>query len=260
MALESLTGGSVFIDDLVNTNPVNATDDVAEGDDHIRGIKNVLLNSFPAVTGAVTSTHTELNILDGVTASAGDINAITNFEETVSATTSEVTIATSKTLNVTDNSGFKLAGTAVSSTAAELNYLDLATLGTGAASKAVVLDSGDDYTWPATGILTYGVLNDGTTALTATALEINTVCDGVLTGSTTWNPGSITDQTELGINITVNGAAVGDFVIVAPGVSTQDMTFSGCVSAPNTVRVTLSNQTGGPIDLASSTWKVKVLK
>lgn len=68
-------------------------------------------------------------------------------------------------------------GTAVTSTAAELNYLDLTTLGTGAASKAVVLDAGDDYTWPATGILTYGVLNDGTTQLNATAAELNQIAD-----------------------------------------------------------------------------------
>lgn len=66
----------------------------------------------------------------------------------------------------------------VTASAAELNYLDIATLGTGAASKAVVLDAGDDYTWPATGILTYGVLKDpaGTT-LAATAAEINQACD-----------------------------------------------------------------------------------
>jgi len=46
---------------------------------------------------------------------------------------------------------------ACTATTTELNYLDIATLGTGAASKALVLDAGDDYTWPATGILTYGV-------------------------------------------------------------------------------------------------------
>lgn len=56
----------------------------------------------------------------------------------------------------------------VTATPAELNYLDITTLGTGAASKAVVLDSGDDYTWPATGILTYGG-----TGITATGAEIN---------------------------------------------------------------------------------------
>jgi hypothetical protein len=35
-------------------------------------------------------------------------------------------------------------------TTAELNYVDLTTLGTGAASKAVVLDASGDYTFPAT--------------------------------------------------------------------------------------------------------------
>lgn len=46
----------------------------------------------------------------------------------------------------------------VTATAAEINYLDITTLGTGAASKAVVLDAGDDYTWPATGVLAAGVV------------------------------------------------------------------------------------------------------
>lgn len=41
-----------------------------------------------------------------------------------------------------------LAG--VTASAAELNYNDITTLGTGAASKAVVLDASGDYTFPAT--------------------------------------------------------------------------------------------------------------
>lgn len=62
----------------------------------------------------------------------------------------------------------------ITSSAAELNYNDITSLGTGAASKAVILDAGEDYVWPATGILTYGVLKDpaGTT-LGATAAELN---------------------------------------------------------------------------------------
>lgn len=63
MALESPV---TYIDDLVATNPTG-TDDVSDGDNHIRNIKTALLNSFPGVTGAVTATHTELNQLDGVT-------------------------------------------------------------------------------------------------------------------------------------------------------------------------------------------------
>jgi hypothetical protein len=65
MALEDLTG-TKYIDDLNSSNPA-AGDNVSEGDDHIRGIKNVLKVTLPNVTGAVTPTHTELNYVDGVT-------------------------------------------------------------------------------------------------------------------------------------------------------------------------------------------------
>lgn len=45
--------------------------------------------------------------------------------------------------------------TGVTATATELNYLDLTTLGTGAASKAVVLDASADYTYPAAATIVY---------------------------------------------------------------------------------------------------------
>ena len=62
MPLENLTGPNVFISNLVQTNPA-ATDPESEGDDHLRGIKNVLLNSFPNITGAMTLTQGQLNAL-----------------------------------------------------------------------------------------------------------------------------------------------------------------------------------------------------
>ena len=65
MALEDLTG-TKYIDDLVATNPA-AGDNVSEGDDHIRGIKNVLKTTFPNIDGAVTPTDTEINYVGGVT-------------------------------------------------------------------------------------------------------------------------------------------------------------------------------------------------
>ncbi len=46
MALETGT----YLDDLVNTNPVGASDKKKFGDDHIRLIKEVLQNSFPSQT------------------------------------------------------------------------------------------------------------------------------------------------------------------------------------------------------------------
>ena len=102
----------------------------------VTGLANLTAAEVAILDGA-TVTTAELNILDGVTASAGDLSATTNFEETISATTSEVTIATAKTLNVTDNSGFKINGTAITSTAAELNILDGVT---STASELNILD------------------------------------------------------------------------------------------------------------------------
>lgn len=65
------------------------------------------------------------------------------------------------------------SGQDVTATGVELNYLDITALGTGVNTKAVVLDASGDYTWEAGGIFKYAVLNDGTTALTTSALKLN---------------------------------------------------------------------------------------
>lgn len=73
MALETAT----YISGLVAVNPLS-TDPKSQGDDHLRLIKSVLLNSFPGVSGAVTATHTELNYVAGVTSGIqSQLNAIT---------------------------------------------------------------------------------------------------------------------------------------------------------------------------------------
>ncbi len=72
------------------------------------------------------------------------------------------------TSNTVKMTVLNLGGTDVTATAAELNYLDLTGLGTGVASEAVVLDSGEDYVWPSGGKLTYGG-----TQITATGAELN---------------------------------------------------------------------------------------
>jgi hypothetical protein len=53
MALESAN----YISGLVDTNP-GATDNVSQGDDHLRLIKKVLKDSFPSVDIAVNAIHT----------------------------------------------------------------------------------------------------------------------------------------------------------------------------------------------------------
>ncbi len=111
------------------TGTAGSIDDAAVDGDFIYGMKG------GSATGTPSSGLAELEIDNprvrnaadvslgnlGVTASAGDLNATTNFEETISATTSEVTIATGKTLDITDNSGLQIANTAIDATALEIN-------------------------------------------------------------------------------------------------------------------------------------------
>jgi microcystin-dependent protein len=56
MALENAT----YLNGLVATNPLS-TDVVSQADDHLRLIKQVLLNTFPNLTGPVTQTQDQLN-------------------------------------------------------------------------------------------------------------------------------------------------------------------------------------------------------
>jgi len=71
MALETGT----YISDLNSSNPV-ATDGLAQADDHIRLVKSTIKATLPGLTGAVTSTHTELNTLDGYSGTTADLNIL----------------------------------------------------------------------------------------------------------------------------------------------------------------------------------------
>jgi hypothetical protein len=61
-------------------------------------------------------------------------------------------------------------------------------------------------------------------------------------------------------DVTVNGAALGDVVLVSLGVDTVDAVVAGAVTAANTVTVTLLNNTAGAVNLASTTARIVVLK
>lgn len=82
-----------------------------------------------------------------------------------------------------------------------------------------------------------------------------------LYGFLVWNPGNLVDGAgETSGAITVTGAAVGDAVMVFPPYDMQDFTYSGYVQAANTVEIRIQNEGGSAVDLASGTWKVKVMK
>jgi hypothetical protein len=78
--------------------------------------------------------------------------------------------------------------------------------------------------------------------------------------STTFNPGSLADGAgETSSGITVTGAALGDFVLVSAPYDLQDITVTGYVQAADTVEIRVQNESTGTVDLASGTWKIKVI-
>lgn len=77
MGLEAAT----LIHELVASNPIGGVDVKGQGDDHIRLIKNVLLNTLPNVEGVVNATHTELNRLVGVTADIEPMRGLGGYSQ-----------------------------------------------------------------------------------------------------------------------------------------------------------------------------------
>ena len=84
---------ATFIDGLVDTNPA-ATDGLAQADDHMRLIKSTIKASFPSITGTVTATQAELNIMDGITATTAELNTM----DGITATTAELNILDGATI------------------------------------------------------------------------------------------------------------------------------------------------------------------
>ena len=159
-----------YISQLVATNPL-ATDPISQGDDHLRLIKSVLQTQFSGLSGttAVTSSGAELNILDGVTATSTELNYLDittlgtseNSKVVTQSAGGVITVggaAGDQVLNIASHDlvdgGLKLAGTLVTSSAAEINkldglgastteldYNDITTLGTVQTSKTVTADA-----------------------------------------------------------------------------------------------------------------------
>ena len=72
---------ATYIDGLVATNPTSV-DSLAQADDHLRLTKSTIKATFPAIAGAVTSTHTELNALDGFTGTSTNLNVLSGTSVT----------------------------------------------------------------------------------------------------------------------------------------------------------------------------------
>jgi parallel beta-helix repeat protein len=82
-----------------------------------------------------------------------------------------------------------------------------------------------------------------------------------LDGSLTWDPASLADGSgETSADISVSGAALGDFIVVSAPYDLAGVCCNGYVSAANVVKIRIQNETGNTIDFSSGVWKVKVIK
>lgn len=86
------------------------------------------------------------------------------------------------------------------------------------------------------------------------------VFDVVASVTTTVDPASLADAAGASTDVTVTGAALGDFVLIAPKVDVVDMTVTAFVTAANTVTIRVQNESGAGANLASSTWNILVLR
>ena len=91
MGLETGT----YLDALVPTNPAS-TDGLAQADDHIRLLKSALKNTLPNLSGAVSATQAELNVLDGITSSTSELNVLAG----ITATTAQLNFTAGVTSNI----------------------------------------------------------------------------------------------------------------------------------------------------------------
>ncbi len=77
--------------------------------------------------------------------------------------------------------------------------------------------------------------------------------------SATWDAAAILDGNEEAKTVTVPGAKLGDFAFASLSVDVADLVLDAQVTAANTVTCVLANNTGGSINLASATVRVKVV-
>lgn len=190
----------------------------------------------------------ELTAINGLTASVADLNATTNFEETISATTSEVTIASGKTLDVPDGN-FQIANAAVTASAAELNYTDVTTPGTAEATKAVTTDANLDVTAIRNLTLTGDVVVSAPTSggdagerntLTAN-INMATFAFGTMTNGSTETI-ALFDDTPAGECAQVGGQTVtDDSSVVRVGTNSLKLAFEATPSTDEGVDCTISN-------------------
>lgn len=76
---------------------------------------------------------------------------------------------------------------------------------------------------------------------------------------TTWNPGSLSNNSTEELDIDFPQAELGDVAIAAFSLDTQGLILAANVQSAGTITVTLTNNSGGAIDLGEGTLTVRLL-
>ena len=139
-----------YISDIDDSLPASGGD-AGQGDDEIRQLKTDVSQSFPNVSGAVTATHTEINIIDGLLATTAELNYLQNLTENVQTHIDNSSFdidADSGTANsIEDQDTLTIAGGEGIDTSVSGNTVTVAAeLGIGANFGVVKLSSATDST------------------------------------------------------------------------------------------------------------------
>ena len=78
------------------------------------------------------------------------------------------------------------------------------------------------------------------------------------TGSATYDPPSLADGSGVTTTVTCTGASLGGYAAATFSLDLQGVTVTAWVSSSNTVSVRFQNESGGVVDLASGTLRVRV--
>ena len=98
------------------------------------------------------------------------------------------------------------------------------------------------------------------TSFSALDLDGSVLFTGVLNATAVIDPSNDIDAAGSTYSVSVPGADLGDFVMVAAPYDLTDITVTAYVQAANTVEIRIQNESGAGSTLGSGTWKVKVLK
>lgn len=216
MGLETAT----YIDDLNSANPT-ASDNVSQGDDHIRLLKSTIQATFPNIDGAMTMTQAELNAVAEVPTNAGptagsgtavDFTSIPSWVKRVTISLEGVSTngTDSWIVQIGDSGGIEATGYLGSANGITTGLTSVAnfTTGFGILSSAAVnvihgsitltLVDAATNTWVASGVLAFSsaaatVSTAGSKALTATLDRVRLT---TTSGTDTFDAGNISIRYE----------------------------------------------------------------